>query len=152
MHTKYAFLGMLLAALPLATGRGADDVRQAELAKMAGNWKVTGLEINGQNLLPAGTEIKVVIAADRLKFPATGGNPGSEFTLAIDPTTSPKVVDIVAVTGNNKGDMFEGIYQLDGDTLQICVRTPAGVKDRPTELASKENSGLVLLKLARLKE
>ena len=74
-----------------------------------------------------------------------------QFALTIDPAITPKVVDILAISGNNKGDQFEGIYKLDGDKLEMCIRTPAGVKDRPTEFASPANTGLVLIKMKRVK-
>lgn len=144
--TRSALL-LLLAALPAL----AEDAKKAELAKLAGAWKIISLQVGGREVLQADTpEIKVTILADRMKFP--GAKDSGEFMLKIDPTTNPKVLDVLAVNGNNKGDVFEGIYELAGDTLQICIRTPAGTKDRPTEFASKVDTGLVLLKFERAKD
>lgn len=129
---------------PLARG---DEAKKADLDRLAGNWKVTSLLIGGQELLNA--EIKAAITGDRLKF---GDGKDDLFSMTIDPGTSPKVVDILTISGNNKGDQFEGIYKLEGDQLEMCIRTPAGVKDRPTEFSSPANSGIVLIKMERVKE
>jgi len=143
----------------LATGllvlmAAPEDAKKAELAKLAGNWKVTSLEIGGREVLQDSSPlIKVVFQDDRMKFPGNSkGQGASEFSLRIDPSTNPKIMDIKAESGNNMGDEFEGIFEVTGDKVQICIRAPAGTKDRPLEFASKVDTGLILLKLERLKE
>ncbi len=65
----------------------------------------------------------------------------------VDPTKTPKTIDIVDI---DKGRIIRGIYALKGDTLTICDRG-AEKGGRPTEFATKPNSGFVLIVLNRVK-
>ncbi len=61
------------------------------------------------------------------------GNKEKLAQYKLDPTASPKTIDII------KKDMVElGIYELEGDTLRICL-----AKDlrRPTKFESKSETG-----------
>jgi hypothetical protein len=55
---------------------------------------------------------------------------------------SPKTYD-VTIKGDfaENGKTYQGIYEVDGDTLRTCVQLDAK-KDRPTEFVSKPGSGL----------
>ena len=56
----------------------------------------------------------------------------------IDPTKSPKTIDVTMTEGPNKGAIMLGIYEIDGDTLKVCF--DAEVKKRPTEFKSPAGS------------
>jgi uncharacterized protein (TIGR03067 family) len=60
-------------------------------------------------------------------------------TFVLDPGKKPKTIDIKFTEGPEKGNTSLGIYELDGDTLKICLTITA--KDRPTEFAAKAKSG-----------
>jgi uncharacterized protein (TIGR03067 family) len=69
--------------------------------------------------------------------------------VAVDPTKSPKTIDINFVRGTEaRIGMFQGIYELDGDTLKVCLGTEKG---RPTEMASAEGSKNLLIVFKRKK-
>lgn len=59
-------------------------------------------------------------------------------TQKLDPSTSPKAIDVTVTEGPNKGPVMLGIYELDGDTLTVCF-DPRG-KMRPTEFKSAPGS------------
>jgi uncharacterized protein (TIGR03067 family) len=65
---------------------------------------------------------------------------GGTFTL--NPTATPKTIDMVPADGPNQGKMFRGIYQLEGDELKACFAFPG--KERPKTFLTEANSGLVL--------
>jgi uncharacterized protein (TIGR03067 family) len=68
-------------------------------------------------------------------------------TVAIDPTTTPKTLDLTFTEGPEKGDTCPGIYEFDGGTWKICLAV--GRTERPTAFATKAGSGLVLETLKR---
>src|SRR5262249_15636859 len=59
-------------------------------------------------------------------------------TQTIDPSKSPKTIDVTMTEGPNKGAVTLGIYGFDGDTLKVCF-DPQG-KKRPTEFKSAPGS------------
>jgi uncharacterized protein (TIGR03067 family) len=92
---------------------------------------------------------KVPAAADEKNFLLPLGNgecvigtykriPGKQF----------KGFDAVGTSGPGKGMRFQGIYQVKGDTLELCF-APAG-KARPTEFTAKKGSGNRLVVLKRI--
>ena len=75
-----------------------------------------------------------------------GGRPADkqgEYTL--DPTAKPKAIDLV-----NHEQKAPGIYELDGDTLRICLSEGAGAA-RPTEFKG-EGMRVALVTFKRVKE
>lgn len=66
----------------------------------------------------------------------------SAGTQKVDPTKSPKAIDVTVTDGKRKGETLRGIYELDGDTLKTCF-APEG-KGRPTAFESKAGSGAYL--------
>ena len=59
-------------------------------------------------------------------------------TQKLDPSKSPKAIDVTMTEGPNKGAVMLGIYEFDGDTLKVCF-DPQG-KKRPTEFKSPPDS------------
>ena len=56
----------------------------------------------------------------------------------LDPSKSPKAIDVTITEGPSKGAVMLGIYEFDGDTLKVCF-DPEG-KKRPTEFKSPAGS------------
>ena len=74
---------------------------------------------------------------------------GVEGVYRLDSTKSPKTIDITWLGEVKKAGL--GIYQLDGDTLKLCLSIdPAQVDQRPTEFAAKAGEKRVVLTLRRL--
>ncbi|HYH68471.1 MAG TPA: TIGR03067 domain-containing protein, partial [Urbifossiella sp.] len=74
---------------------------------------------------------------------------GGEGVYHLDPTKSPKTIDIVTLGGARKTAL--GLYQLDGDTLKLCLSLdPAKVSERPKEFGSREGEGRVVVTLQRV--
>jgi uncharacterized protein (TIGR03067 family) len=65
---------------------------------------------------------------------------GLELTLKLDPTTTPKLLDVVLPDGQT----LEGIYKLEEGRWTICLHTDPGVKNRPTTFESPPDSKLIL--------
>jgi uncharacterized protein (TIGR03067 family) len=131
---------VLTAVLVLAAG----DNKKSDLDKLQGTWVAVSIESDGK-MVPEEKlkNVKMVFKDGTLSI-ATGG-PGRQPPPAkykLDENKKPKTIDITAGgrdgSGKKTDDVLPGIYELDGDTLKICLGLPG--KDRPKELSAKEGA------------
>jgi erythromycin esterase len=66
----------------------------------------------------------------------------SEGSYRIDPAARPRAIDVTITQGAYRGQILQGIYDLDADTLRVCLAMKGG--PRPTEMVSKPGSGYTL--------
>jgi uncharacterized protein (TIGR03067 family) len=126
----------LFVLLPLVCGLliAADTVKKdakADKEKLQGTWKLP--EVEGQ----------MVIEGDKYTFKAGGSE--EQGTMKLDPSKTPKTIDIQITEGNDKGKTQLGVYEVDGDTFKLCVGQ-AGGTDRPTAVEAKDNAFLFVFK------
>lgn len=117
----------------------------AEGGEHPGSLKGTWSLVSGEKAGRAAPEkdarrLTVVITADTLTF--TRGDHSESLKLSIDPSTSPKHIDLTAPDGAVR----PGIYQLDGDTLKLCLSRTA---ERPKDFATTEGTRTALMVLRR---
>lgn len=94
-----------------------------------GGWLIVGLETGGKAEPERNYRGNTFsFAKDRATLREGGFEPIG-FTVTLDPTATPKTIDLTA-----KGNVLRGIYKLDGDDLVICLCI-GGM--RPTEFATK---------------
>lgn len=129
----------LVLVLGVAGLLGADDKGDAkkELAKLDGTWQAQSMEVDG-NKNDDAKSFSVTIKDGKYSA-KMGSDVYNEGKLTIDPTKKPKTLDVMPSKGDNEGKTMQGIYELDGDTLKICLSQPDG--DRPKEFASTAGSG-----------
>ncbi len=147
---RCSLLAAFFASTPTVWG---DDAKRDEY-KLQGTWQVTEGVSEGKPIPKEQLErMKVVFAGEKMSiFPPDGdGKKTVESTFTVDPGKKPKALDTTRLEGGAKGKTAKGIYELDGDTLKLCL-TSRLEKERPTELAAPEKSGLVLLTLKRVKK
>ena len=126
-----------------------DDAAKKEMTKLEGTWIATLGEEEG-NKAPEEElkKMKLVFKGD--KFTATAGDRLiMEGTLQVDPTKKPRAVDLKSTKGRLQGQTGLGIYELDGDTLKLCLVEPT--RDRPSDFTSKAGSGRHFLVYKRQK-
>ena len=123
-----------------------------ELAKLQGKWWVVRQSAADQTRTPVGG--RLVIAGDvATREDRPDGQP-ERFRLALDPTRSPKRIELTALPGGkpsaDDGRTFRGVYKLDGATLTLCVRDPESVErfGRPTEFVTGGGSLVTVLERA----
>jgi uncharacterized protein (TIGR03067 family) len=119
-----------------------------ELNRFEATWKFVSIEIEGRSI-PAErfTEDRLVLKGKQ--FTTTVGGNTTEGTFKIDPTTSPKSIEITFTDGPGKDNTQKGIYELEGNRQKICW---AGMgKPRPTEFEAKPKSGRLLQVLEKVK-
>jgi uncharacterized protein (TIGR03067 family) len=79
-----------------------------------------------------------------------GGKVAVRGTIKLDPTKCPKWLDATFTQGGPTGETVQGIYQLDGDALKVCVGTPE--TERPAQFESKSGTKLRLIVYERKKK
>lgn len=139
---------ILLTGSLLAADDPKEDAAKKDREKLAGTWKVTSAERDGQPDKRSQNALTTFQADGKFTVKFTDGT-GGDGTFTLDPTKKPRAVDYTLNYGPDKGKLHEGIYELEGDTLKICRSEPG--KPRPTEFATKTDSGHMLLVLRREK-
>ena len=137
-------LAALFCAVGFAASAGSDILAgdKADLEKdvriIQGTWTFESSEAGGK-ALPAGELKGLILTFEGDKHTVKKGDEVIQVgTQKIDPSKSPKTIDVTMTEGPNKGKVMLGIYAIDGDTLKVCF-DPQG-KKRPTEFKSAPGS------------
>ncbi len=122
---------------------------QTDRDRLQGTWKVVRMEHAGKKV-PADqfADLRIVISGNELTG-KEGDQVRERFTFTLDPAKKPRTIDTTAIEGPAKGETARGIYELDGDTLKLCVSEKG--KERPAEFATKTGTDRVLFVLRREK-
>ena len=134
----------LICAVGFAASSGsvtlADDKAdlEKELKKFQGTWTIESSKTGGMAIPP--DQLKgFIVTFEGDKHTVKNGDKVIQVgTQKIDPSKSPKTIDVTMTEGPNKGAVMLGIYEIDGDTLKACF-DPQG-KKRPTEFKSATGS------------
>jgi uncharacterized protein (TIGR03067 family) len=130
----------LFCAVGFAASSGsatlADDKAdlKKEVSKFQGTWTFESSEAGGKKL--SADELKgLVLTFEGDKHTVKKGDEVIQVgTQKLDPSKSPKTIDVTFTEGLNKGKVMLGIYELDGDSLKVCFDMQG--KKRPTEFKS----------------
>ena len=113
---------------------------------LEGSWTITSLVLDGQSLpAPMLEGARIVIKGDR--FVSTGMGAEYAGVLVPDASRRPHRLDMKFDTGPEKGNTNLCIYELDGDTLKLCIATRGRV--RPASFDSPPGSGFAFETLVR---
>jgi uncharacterized protein (TIGR03067 family) len=116
------------------------------LRSLEGTWRFLSLEIDGGPMpVSAFGGAHLLIDGDRFRMESPEANYEGLFDIDIEQV--PHTIDIDFVEGPEAGNRSEGIFELDGDRLKICLGF-AGVP-RPREFATARDSGHALEHLER---
>ena len=102
---------LIVLATPLLVAADTDDDVRKELKALQGKWKTVAGEAAGMPFPKDGIpEFSVVIAADGK---STGHTPPDEFrfTITVNPKKSPKTIENLHESGEQKGKRQYGIYK-----------------------------------------
>lgn len=69
------------------------------------------------------------------------------LSFTVDPTASPRQIDLTFLNGPDKGEKCQGIYFASRHEIQLCFQDPGAKADRPTNSGSKPGSGHTSLTL-----
>jgi uncharacterized protein (TIGR03067 family) len=141
---------MLAAVLLLGSAAGQDGGAKKEQERFQGTWRLVKFDLSEGRSLP-----EEVLAKSRFTFQGDrltvteDGKLVDAATIKLDPTGTPKTIDVIAGRGPNKGKVSPGIYAFEGDMLKICSAAPG--QKRPTEFKIDRASRTALLVLRRAK-
>jgi len=122
------------------TGLLADDKAdlEKEVKKFQGAWTLESSETGGVKI-PADDLKGLIVVFEGDKHTLKKENEVIQIgTQKIDPSKSPKTIDVTMTKGPSKGAVMLGIYEFEKDTLKVCF-DPEG-KKRPKEFKSPEGS------------
>lgn len=136
-----------------ASGDPAGNDFTKELKALAGTWRPVSAENNGFKASQADLQgIRWIRDPDGKWEMRRGGKTVVGWTVKkIDATKTPRAIDIEVATGEHKGVVYLGIYELDGDTLRICFALPDRPV-RPTGFAAGKGSVCALSEFKREKK
>lgn len=141
-------MGMMVGLLIAGVGVTQETTQKADSPE--GSWKLSKGEADGKALteeqLKGG---KLVIKGDNYKL-TMGEKEVIEGTEKLDPTKTPKTIDIVNSNGPDKGKTFLGIYNIKGDRFRVAFSQPG--KPRPTKFKTEPESGQWLHVWTRTKD
>jgi len=131
-----------------------EDAVKKELAKMEGVWRVVRGEEDGKPSSDYLIEhLQWDIKGDQLLFkgikPLT--DRASKLTIKLDPSTTPRCIDLKIEAGSLKGSVLEGVYEWKGNQLRLCLYVASGDRQRPLEFETRPGSNRVLFLLKREK-
>ncbi len=129
-------------------GAGKRKAIADELKLFEATWRFVSIDAEG------GTVPEELLKEDRLilkekQFTSVVQGNTTHGVYKIDPTATPKTIDITFTDGPGKDNSQKGIYKLEGDTQTICFAAPG--KPRPTDFTSKPKSGRIVQVLERVK-
>jgi uncharacterized protein (TIGR03067 family) len=130
-----AVCGMLV----LHVGAGdKKDAAAAEVKKLEGTWVVHSETFQGKPFVDSKSS-EFVFAGSTLTI-KTEGEANDKMTFTVDTSGKPKAMVFKPEKKPEEGVLVgEAIYELDGDTLKVCIGLP-----RPKELTDKDQPLLIL--------
>ena len=143
---------MLTVAVGLAAQ--ADDAKDKALKELEGEWQAVEAEVNGKKAPEKQVkELRLVFEGEKITVKGAGGAGGErKKTFWIDPSQSPKHIDITSLDGQEKDQTAACIYKVEKDRLTICMPySTTEVDKRPKEFKTKDGDGLMLIVLERVK-
>jgi uncharacterized protein (TIGR03067 family) len=118
-------------------GKAKADL-QKELKKFAGSWTFESVVAGGkQEANAAFMQMTMTFEGDKHTVKADDKVVQAGI-MRLDPTTTPKSIDVTFTDGPQKGAVILGIYEISGDTLKVCFDLEG--KTRPTEFSSMPGS------------
>jgi uncharacterized protein (TIGR03067 family) len=118
----------------------------SDLDQLQGTWAITSLEMDGRQLSPHDfAAARIVVEGDR--FTSLGMGAAYSGTLKLDPSTSPRALDMRFDDGPEKGNTNLCIYEFAGDVWKLCIATRGTV--RPRSFTSQPGSGIAVETLER---
>jgi uncharacterized protein (TIGR03067 family) len=141
---KLGKTAMLLCVLGVVA---ADDPKKSDGDTFKGEWKTLSVKEHGRPI-PEEVVKMMTFKFDGQKYVQTVGDMTEEGNYTLDPSQTPKTIDLDIKTGNDQGKKQLGIYKIEGGKL-ILIFAMAGSKDRPKTLKPAEGDDVLEFVLAR---
>jgi len=113
---------------------------------LQGAWIQVSVQVDGVEIPHNQEDFQFVFSGNRL-LARLHGQDRAEYAFALQSDQKPKAIDITLVTMPPKGKVLNAVYELNGDVLKLCF--PGNDSKRPPEVASRPETGIVLITLHR---
>ena len=129
-----------------------EEAIKADRSMLAGEWRVVSIVANGNtNADPVVARVTVVNGLDGKWSLLSNGKIIAEGTSTIDPTISPKTIELKSHRGsveNARGTHYHGIYEVHETTRRLCF-VPVD-KPLPESFAGGRETGQILVTFERV--
>ena len=141
----------LLAGSLLAADDKKDEKKPKDAEAIVGKWQLEKIDFGPDTPAEANKELSdgyFLFSADKLVIKFPRDKELREGTYTLDPAASPKTLDLTM-----KGDKEKrlGLYELDGDTLKLCLTNSDG-SPRPAKMEADPKKYVGVITLKRVKE
>ena len=135
----------LLALLPLAVAAPVPkSLKASDQAVIVGEWELVKATYSGQPYESAhGTKWTLTAEGTAVRDRPNQGRGTAKFKL--DPTADPKAFD----WDTDEGNLFVGVYELDGDTFRVNLRSRSS-DGRAAKMSDTDNA--YVFEFTRVKE
>jgi uncharacterized protein (TIGR03067 family) len=124
----------------------SSSAETSDAKALDGVWIPIKAELAGQPM--AETILQTIrLKIEKDKYEVTVGGEPDAGTVTLDTAARPKRMRITGVKGPNAGKVFPAIYELRGETLQVCYDL-SGTKT-PTEFKTSAGTQLYLVTYRR---
>ena len=137
-------LAAALAAVAVAAAPA-----DADRAALRGTWVLEAATLEGRDHTDDFRGMKLVLDGDRYTLDFDTNT--DKGTFALDPTKTPKRIDVRSAAGPFKGKTLPGIYELKGDTLRLCLEGDGKADRRPAAFEAPGTTRNMLLTYRREK-
>ena len=142
MRRRLILAGLIVAIGLISSTVAADDA--ADRKKLTGVWKGWVVEGKGEQAKQRRMPITLTIRGDTITGVQGDGKDLGTGTFTVRTVNGSKQMDATRTQNPGRGQNYNGIYSLDGDTLRWCVSNPPG-RERPAELQSRTGQFLMIL-------
>lgn len=142
----------LLATVAVFAGSSPGACEEAVVAEAAvardrtlyaGRWKIVAIESNGDAKPGDAREVIVENRADGSWTMTVDGLEVNRGESRIDPLADPPEIDVEITSGDGKGKILQGIYEVTETRRRLCFRGEQGW--RPREFLTHAGDGAVLV-------
>lgn len=139
-----AFMGLLLSACSATV----PSARIEQNRHLAGTWFCVSATVDGKPLPDGMVKLLRLTLVGNKYQTRKGDDVLFDSSYTVDPSTSPKRINILGTEGALAGKEALGIYSIQDDTLRICYILTG--KTRPTAFESPIGSGAYSLVWKRM--
>ena len=119
----------------------------ADSKALQGDWHVLELQASGNNAPKEALEkARLEFKGDEMTWSSGATGVVLKSRIRLDPSKSPREIDITILEGTGKGTNFPGIYSLHNGQLRLCY---SHTKERPKEFETKTGQLRELIALER---
>jgi uncharacterized protein (TIGR03067 family) len=126
---------LVLLASVAAAATPLDDAAKKELGQFQGSWKAVSIQQADGRQAPLDEVQNTRLVVEGNKFTLTGKNSTIAGTFTVNPTKTPRTIDVLLTSKDGRETRLLGIYQIQGDTRKTYFAMP-GI-GRPTSFSSE---------------